>query len=149
VLSTLAGGFGLAYAGRTASDIRSDIGARFDDVVAVQSDASLTLRARLAWIHDWVSDPRIEASFETLPRAGFNVVGAIPAKNAALLSGVAEQRSFPRIGGSIPLGALGGDRVILSNNLRDALINAGRTEPYRRTYAAAAERTPELFKPVR
>jgi outer membrane autotransporter protein len=86
------GGFGLAYAGRTASDIRSDIGAHFDDVVAVQSDASLTLRARLAWIHNWVSDPRMEASFETLPGAGFNVVGAIPTKNAALLSGVAELR---------------------------------------------------------
>jgi hypothetical protein len=28
--------------------------------------------------------------FETLPGAGFNVIGAIPAKNAALLSGVAE-----------------------------------------------------------
>ena len=87
-----AGGFGLAYAGRTASDIRSEFGARFDDVVAVQSDASLALRARLAWIHDWVSDPTVGASFETLPGAGFNVVGAIPAKNVALLSGAAELR---------------------------------------------------------
>jgi len=39
------------------------------------------------------------------------------------------------IGGSIPLGELGGDRVILSRDLRDALIRAGRVEPYRRTYA--------------
>src|SRR5262249_48232129 len=65
---------------------------RFDDVVAVQSDASLALRARLAWIHDWVSDPTLGASFVTLPGAGFNVVGAVPAKNAALLSGAAELR---------------------------------------------------------
>jgi outer membrane autotransporter protein len=86
------GGFGLAYAGRTASDIRSEFGARFDDVVAVQSDATLMLRARLAWIHDWVSDPTVGATFETLPGASFNVVGAIPAKNAALLSGGAEVR---------------------------------------------------------
>jgi outer membrane autotransporter protein len=86
------GGFGLAYAGRTASDIRSEFGARFDQVVAVQPEASLTLRARAAWIHDWVSDPRLGATFETLPGASFNVVGAIPAKNAALLSGVAEMR---------------------------------------------------------
>ena len=85
-------GFGLAYSRRTASDIRSEFGARFDDVVAVQPDASLTLRARLAWIHDWVSDPTVGATFETLPGAGFNVVGAIPAKNAALLSGEAELR---------------------------------------------------------
>lgn len=85
-------GFGLAYAGRTASDIRSEFGARFDQVVAVQPEASVTLRARAAWIHNWVSDPTVGATFETLPGAGFNVVGAIPAKNAALLSGVAEMR---------------------------------------------------------
>ena len=86
------GGFGLAYAGRTASDIRSEFGARFDHVVALQPEASLILRARAAWIHDWASDPRLGATFETLPGAGFNVVGAIPAKNVALLSGVAEMR---------------------------------------------------------
>jgi uncharacterized protein with beta-barrel porin domain len=84
--------FGLAYAGRTASDIRSEFGARFDDVVAVQSGVALTLRAHAAWVHDWVSDPTATATFETLPGAGFNVVGAIPAKNAALLSGSAELR---------------------------------------------------------
>jgi outer membrane autotransporter protein len=86
------GGFGLAYASRTAPDIRSEFGARFDQVVAVQPETSLTLRARAAWIHDWVSDPMVGATFETLPGAGFNAVGAIPAKNAALLSGVAEMR---------------------------------------------------------
>ena len=53
--------------GTYGSDIRSEFGARFDDVVAFQSDASLTLRARPAWIHDWVSDPTVRASFETLP----------------------------------------------------------------------------------
>ena len=86
------GGFGLAYAERTASDIRSEFGARFDDVVAVQSGATLTLRGRAAWVHDWVSDPTVGATFETLPGASFNIVGAIPAKNAALLSGGAELR---------------------------------------------------------
>src|SRR6202043_1629373 len=86
------GGFGLAYAGRTASDIRSEFGARFDNVVAVPSGATVTLRGRAAWVHDWVSDPTVTAAFEALPGAGFNVVGAIPAKNAALLSGGAELR---------------------------------------------------------
>jgi uncharacterized protein with beta-barrel porin domain len=72
--------------------IRSEFGARFDDAVAVQSGATLTLRARAAWVHDWVRDPTAGATFETLPGASFNIVGAIPAKNAALLSGGAELR---------------------------------------------------------
>jgi outer membrane autotransporter protein len=85
-------GFGLAYAGRTGSDSRSEFGARFDDVVVVPSGVALTLRARAAWVHDWVSDPTVSASFESLPGSSFNVIGAISAKNAALLSGGAELR---------------------------------------------------------
>ena len=57
----------------------------------VQSDAALILRGRLAWIHDWVSDPTVGATFETLPGASLNVGGTIPAKNAALLSGGGER----------------------------------------------------------
>jgi hypothetical protein len=53
-------------------------------------------------------------------------------------------KSFRRIGGSIPLGALGGNRVILARDLRDALLRAGRIEPYRRTYAKRLPAAPEL-----
>jgi hypothetical protein len=45
------------------------------------------------------------------------------------------KKSFRRIKGSIPLGELGGDRVLLSNDLKDTLLRNGRIEPYRRTYA--------------
>jgi hypothetical protein len=45
------------------------------------------------------------------------------------------RKGFRRIGGSIPLGALGGDRVVLSNDLKDRLLRNGRIVPYRRTYA--------------
>ncbi len=45
------------------------------------------------------------------------------------------RRRFRRIGGSIALGIRGGDRVILSSDLRDALVRSGKVEPYRRTYA--------------
>ena len=45
------------------------------------------------------------------------------------------RKGFRRVGGSIPLGVRGGDRVVLSRDLRDALIRSGRVEPYRRTYA--------------
>ena len=44
-------------------------------------------------------------------------------------------KSFRRIRGSIPLGKLGGNRVVLSLDLKAALIDAGRIEPYRRSYA--------------
>jgi hypothetical protein len=44
-------------------------------------------------------------------------------------------KGFRRIGGSIPLGGRGGDRVILSRDLRDVLVSGGKIEPYSRTYA--------------
>ena len=52
----------------------------------------LSLRARLAWAHDWVSDPTLAAVFQTLPGASFIVNGATPAKNSALASAGAEYR---------------------------------------------------------
>jgi uncharacterized protein with beta-barrel porin domain len=50
----------------------------------------LTLRGRLAWARDWVSDPTLMPVFQTLPGASFIVNGAIPAKNSALASAGAE-----------------------------------------------------------
>jgi hypothetical protein len=43
------------------------------------------------------------------------------------------RKGFRRIKGSIPLGQLGGDRVVLSKDLKDTLLHTGRIEPYRRT----------------
>lgn len=87
-----AGGFGLTYAGRTATDTRGEVGARFDHVAAVTENAVITFRSRLGWVHDWVSDPSLFASFQTLPGASFIVNGAGPAKDAALASVGAELR---------------------------------------------------------
>jgi outer membrane autotransporter protein len=86
------GGFALGYDNRTASDIRTELGARFDTVAAVNRGAVLTLRGRLAWAHDWVSDPSLAAVFQTLPGAGFMVNGALPAQDSALASAGAELR---------------------------------------------------------
>ena len=86
------GGFALAYNGRTATDTRSELGARFDRLLMVNPDAALTLRARVAWAHDWISDPTLAAVFQTLPGASFIVNGATPAKNSALTSAGAELR---------------------------------------------------------
>ena len=52
----------------------------------------LALRARIAWAHDWISDPSLMPTFEALPGASFIVNGATPAKNSALTSAGAELR---------------------------------------------------------
>jgi uncharacterized protein with beta-barrel porin domain len=52
----------------------------------------LALRARLAWAHDWISDPSLAAVFQALPGASFIVNGAAPARNSALASAGAELR---------------------------------------------------------
>lgn len=83
-------GFGLTYQGRTAYDARSELGARFDRATLITPNSVLTLRARAAWAHDWVSDPALVAAFQTLPAASFIVNGATPAKNAGLASAGAE-----------------------------------------------------------
>ena len=53
-------------------------------------------------------------------------------------------KSFRRIKGSIPLGKLGGNRVVLSLDLKAALIDAGRIEPYRRSYAKRLPKAPAV-----
>jgi outer membrane autotransporter protein len=87
-----AGGFGLTYNARTASDTRSELGVRFDHAALLDPTAALTLRGRLAWAHDWVTDPSLVALFQALPGASFTVNGAAPAKDSALASAGAELR---------------------------------------------------------
>jgi uncharacterized protein with beta-barrel porin domain len=86
------GGFALSYAGRTATDTRSELGARFDHVAALDPTVLLILRGRLAWAHDWVTDPSLAAAFQALPGASFIVNGATPATDSALVSAGAELR---------------------------------------------------------
>jgi outer membrane autotransporter protein len=86
------GGFGLSFNSRTAGDTRSELGARYDNAVRLDPYRMLAFRARLAWAHDWISDPTLAAVFQTLPGASFIVNGATPAKNSALTSAGAELR---------------------------------------------------------
>jgi autotransporter-associated beta strand protein/T5SS/PEP-CTERM-associated repeat protein len=87
-----AGGFALGYNSRSASDTRSELGGRFDRLLLLNPEAALTLRARVAWAHDWVGDPTLAVVFQALPGASFLVNGATPAKNSALTSAGAELR---------------------------------------------------------
>lgn len=86
------GGYALTYAGRTATDTRGELGARFDRAVALNSSAALILRAKVAYAHDWVSDPSLNATFQALSGASFIVNGATPAHDSGLLSAGADLR---------------------------------------------------------
>ena len=83
------GGFGLSYNAVNATDTRSELGARFDDLTTLNG-LPLILRGRLAWAHDWVSNPSLGAVFQALPGANFTVNGATPPANSALASAGAE-----------------------------------------------------------
>jgi uncharacterized protein with beta-barrel porin domain len=80
-----AGGFGLSYAAMDGTDTRSEIGGRFDDLTALGA-MPLMLRAKLAWAHDWVNNPALNASFESLPGTSFTVNGAPIPRDSALTS---------------------------------------------------------------
>jgi autotransporter-associated beta strand protein len=86
------GGFALGFNSRNATDTRSELGGRFDRLLLLNPGAALTMRARVAWAHDWISDPTLAAVFQTLPGASFIVNGATPAKNSVLVSEGAELR---------------------------------------------------------
>jgi uncharacterized protein with beta-barrel porin domain len=76
------GGFGLAY-NASATHTRSELGARVDSL-ALLGGTPLILRGRVAWAHDWVSNPAIGTVFEVLPGSAFMVDGAAPPKHSAL-----------------------------------------------------------------
>ena len=71
------GGFGLTYNAMSATDTRSEFGARFDNLT-MWYDMPVILRGRLAWAHDWVSNPSLGAVFQALPGSSFTVSGATP-----------------------------------------------------------------------
>jgi autotransporter-associated beta strand protein len=83
------GGFGLSYNAMNGIDTRSELGSRFDDLTTLDN-LPLILRAKLAWAHDWVSDPSLNASFESLPGTSFTVNGAPIPHDSALTSAGAQ-----------------------------------------------------------
>jgi len=89
------GGFGLSYNARNATDTRSELGLRFDNLQVVSS-MPLFLHARVGWAHDWIVNPALGAAFQALPGASFVVNGATPPKDSALASAGAEFRLTPQ-----------------------------------------------------
>jgi uncharacterized protein with beta-barrel porin domain len=79
----------------TANDTRSELGARFDSLTTFYGDP-LILRSRIAWAHDWVSTPSLNAAFQALPgSAAFTVFGAPIPHNSALTTTSAELHFTP------------------------------------------------------
>ena len=91
--STVSGAnmFALAYAGKTTTATRTELGLRSDKSFAL-SDAILTLRGRAAWVHGLNTDRSVAATFQTLPGASFVVNGAAQAANAALTTASVEMK---------------------------------------------------------
>ncbi|WP_245452624.1 autotransporter outer membrane beta-barrel domain-containing protein [Bradyrhizobium sp. C9] len=75
--------FALAYAPKSVTDVRSELGLRTDKSFAM-ADGLLTLRTRFAWAHDYDPDRSIAATFQALPGASFVVNGAAQASDSAL-----------------------------------------------------------------
>jgi uncharacterized protein with beta-barrel porin domain len=83
--------FVLAYAAKDVTDARSELGIRTDKSYIVE-DGILTLRARLAWAHDFDPDRSIVATFQALPGASFVVNGAAQASDSALTTASIEMK---------------------------------------------------------
>jgi uncharacterized protein YhjY with autotransporter beta-barrel domain len=92
-IDAIATGLALAYASRNAADSRSELGARFDRVLAAvtSNGAVLAPRGRLAWAQDWVTDPTL-AVIQSLAGVSFIVNGRSRAQNSVLASVSAELR---------------------------------------------------------
>jgi hypothetical protein len=69
----ITGGFGLNFAAMNATDVRTELGARFDDPTLLYGRP---LILRLAWAHDFVNNPALSAGFQALPGTSFTVNGA-------------------------------------------------------------------------
>ena len=81
------GGLGLNVASQNSTDVRTELGARFDDPTVVYNKP-LILFGRLAWAHDFVSNPTLSAAFQALPGGTFAVNGApIPHDSALTTAG--------------------------------------------------------------
>ncbi|MES5486749.1 autotransporter domain-containing protein [Bradyrhizobium sp. INPA03-11B] len=83
--------FALAYAAKSVTDVRSELGLRTDKSFAT-SDGVLTLRTRFAWAHDYDPDRSTAATFQALPGASFVVNGAAQASDSALTTAAVEMK---------------------------------------------------------
>jgi outer membrane autotransporter protein len=83
--------FALAYNAQTTTTTRTELGTWFDDRIALDNGAILTLRSRAAWAYDhWSNYGVMTAAFQQLPGSSFTETGAAPARDSLLASAGAE-----------------------------------------------------------
>lgn len=83
--------FALSYTAKDVTAPRSELGLR-GDTSFVLADAVVTLRDRLAWVHNFNTSRAAAASFQLLPVSSFVVNGAAQDADAALVSASAEMK---------------------------------------------------------
>ena len=81
--------FALRFNAKDVTASRSELGFRTDKAYELPT-ATLTLRSRLAWAHDYDTNRSIGATFQTLPAASFVVNGAAQSSDKALTTASAE-----------------------------------------------------------
>jgi uncharacterized protein with beta-barrel porin domain len=69
--------------------VRAELGSRFDAPTLVDGKP-LMLYGRLAWAHDFVTNPALTAAFEMLPGGSFTVYGAPIPHDTALTTASAQ-----------------------------------------------------------
>ena len=82
--------YALDYRARTATSVRTELGAGVEWAPGYGADGNLTLRARGAWVHEFGSNNGVAAAFQSLAGAGFTVAGAVPNANSLQVSAGAE-----------------------------------------------------------
>jgi len=83
--------FALTFNAQSATVVRTELGSRFDQMLAQADAGTINLFGRVAWAHDWQSNPNLAATFIGLP-ATFVVNGAASPSDIALLTAGAEWR---------------------------------------------------------
>ena len=78
-----------------ATDVRTELGGRFDAPTLVLG-MPLIVRARVAWAHDFVTNPALSAASQLLPGGSFTVFGAPIPRDSTLTSVGAELFLAPR-----------------------------------------------------
>ena len=84
--------FALNYNSQRATDTRFELGAWADKTMVMPGGDAVKIFGRLAWAHDWQSNPSIQATFIGMPTASFVVDGARQAPDQALVTAGVEWR---------------------------------------------------------
>lgn len=79
------GVLGLAFAARTTVSVPTFVGLQADTRLVLRNGSILTPYARLSWVHEFLPDRAVTATFINVPASTFSVDGARAASDAARL----------------------------------------------------------------